>query len=167
LLGGALASIVLGLGGDACNDSSCCGARFALSRWRLARDGREHPEYGIGHGRDRLWAYRSAATQSKMLNLRLPVLRRGFRYGWCVVNFIPTMVERNIAIAGCHSCHAWGTCLDWTGRSIITVAALTFIFQTRPDLRVRILNLQKAAAGWIWAGGLITLVVVLLSPWLR
>ncbi len=50
------------------------------------------------------------------------------------------------------------------GEAIITVAALTFIFQTRPDLVGEGSESAKGSRGWIWAGGLITLVVVLLSP---
>jgi len=50
------------------------------------------------------------------------------------------------------------------GEAIITVAALTFIFQTRPDLVSEGSESAKGSRGWIWAGGLITLAVVLLSP---
>lgn len=50
------------------------------------------------------------------------------------------------------------------GEALITVAALTFIFQSRPDL----LDEQSASAqgsrGWIVAGVLVTLAVLLLSP---
>ncbi len=50
------------------------------------------------------------------------------------------------------------------GEAVITVAALTFIFQTRPDLVSEGSESAKGSRGWIWAGGLITLAVVLLSP---
>ena len=50
------------------------------------------------------------------------------------------------------------------GEALITVAALAFIFRTRPDL----LGEQSASAqggrGWIFSGVLVTLLVVLLSP---
>jgi cobalt/nickel transport system permease protein len=50
------------------------------------------------------------------------------------------------------------------GEALITVAALSFILRTRPDL----LGEQSASAqggrGWILTGILITLAVVLLSP---
>ena len=50
------------------------------------------------------------------------------------------------------------------GEALITVAALTFILRTRPDL----LNESSASAqgsrGWVVAGVLIALAVVLLSP---
>jgi cobalt/nickel transport system permease protein len=50
------------------------------------------------------------------------------------------------------------------GEAIITVAALAFIEQTRPDL----LNAEKSAGqggrGWIAAGVIVSLLAVLLSP---
>lgn len=50
------------------------------------------------------------------------------------------------------------------GEAVVTVAALKFIFQTRPDLLGEGSESSKGGSGWILAGGLITLVVVLLSP---
>jgi len=50
------------------------------------------------------------------------------------------------------------------GEALITVAALTFIFQTRPDLMGENSASAKGSRGWILAGALISLVVVLLSP---
>ena len=50
------------------------------------------------------------------------------------------------------------------GEALITVAALAFLEQTRPDL----LGTEKAAAdggrGWIYAGIILSLLVVLISP---
>jgi cobalt/nickel transport system permease protein len=50
------------------------------------------------------------------------------------------------------------------GEALITMAALAFIEQTRPDL----LNAEKTASsggrGWIYAGIMVTLLAVLLSP---
>jgi len=50
------------------------------------------------------------------------------------------------------------------GEALITVAALAFIFQTRPDLLGKDSESAKASRGWILVGGLISLGVVLLSP---
>src|SRR3990172_1607094 len=50
------------------------------------------------------------------------------------------------------------------GEAIVTVAALAFIFQTRPDLLGEDSESAKGSRGWVWAGGVVTLVVVLLSP---
>lgn len=50
------------------------------------------------------------------------------------------------------------------GEALITVAALAFIFRTRPDLLAEGENAAQGGRGWIWVGGLISLFVVLLSP---
>ena len=50
------------------------------------------------------------------------------------------------------------------GEALITVAALTFIFQTRPDLLDERSAAAQSGRGWVVAGILISLVVVLLSP---
>ncbi len=46
----------------------------------------------------------------------------------------------------------------------ITVAALAFIFRTRPDLLDEKSASAQAGRGWVFVGGLIALAVVLLSP---
>jgi cobalt/nickel transport system permease protein len=50
------------------------------------------------------------------------------------------------------------------GEALITVAALTFIFQTRPDLLNENPASAKGGRGWILAGALISFAVILLSP---
>ena len=50
------------------------------------------------------------------------------------------------------------------GEALITVAALTFILQTRPDLLGENSASANGSRGWVVAGLLITLAVVLLSP---
>ncbi len=50
------------------------------------------------------------------------------------------------------------------GEALITVSALGFILQTRPDLLGAESESSKAGKGWILAGGLISLFVVFLSP---
>ena len=50
------------------------------------------------------------------------------------------------------------------GEALITVAALTFILQTRPDLLGSSSESAKGSRGWVVAGVLIALAVVLLSP---
>lgn len=50
------------------------------------------------------------------------------------------------------------------GEAFITVAALTFILQTRPDLLGQTSASAKGSRGWIVAGVLISLAVILLSP---
>jgi len=50
------------------------------------------------------------------------------------------------------------------GETLITVAALAFIFQTRPDLLNEKSPSTQGSRGWVAAGLLISLAVVLLSP---
>jgi cobalt/nickel transport system permease protein len=50
------------------------------------------------------------------------------------------------------------------GEALITVAALAFILRTRPDLLGEGSASAEGGRGWVVAGVLITLVVVLLSP---
>lgn len=50
------------------------------------------------------------------------------------------------------------------GEALITVAALAFIFQTRPDLLEEGSESAQDGRGWVIAGGLIAFAVVLLSP---
>jgi cobalt/nickel transport system permease protein len=50
------------------------------------------------------------------------------------------------------------------GEALITVAALGFILQTRPDLLGSTSESAKGSRGWVFAGALISLAVVLLSP---
>jgi cobalt/nickel transport system permease protein len=50
------------------------------------------------------------------------------------------------------------------GEALITVAALTFIFQTRPDLLDEKSLAAQSGRGWVFVGVLISLIVILLSP---
>jgi cobalt/nickel transport system permease protein len=50
------------------------------------------------------------------------------------------------------------------GEAIITVAALAFILQARPDLLTSESTAEKGGKGWIYAGVLISLLAVLVSP---
>jgi len=50
------------------------------------------------------------------------------------------------------------------GEALITVAALAFILQTRPDLLGENSASAKGSRGWVVAGMLISIAVVLLSP---
>jgi len=61
------------------------------------------------------------------------------------------------AMLGVHS-------LIGLGEALITVAALAFIFRTRPDLLDEKSVSAQGGRGWVYAGILITLGVVMLSP---
>ena len=62
-----------------------------------------------------------------------------------------------IAMLGVHA-------LIGLGEALITVAALSFIFRTRPDLLGEGSASSEGGRGWVIAGVVIALVVVLLSP---
>jgi cobalt/nickel transport system permease protein len=62
-----------------------------------------------------------------------------------------------IAMLGVHA-------LIGIGEALITVAALAFIFRTRPDLVDETSASGRGSRGWVVAGVVIALVVVLLSP---
>ncbi len=51
------------------------------------------------------------------------------------------------------------------GEALITVAALSFILRTRPDVLGEGSPSTRGGRGWVIAGALIALVVALLSPW--
>ena len=50
------------------------------------------------------------------------------------------------------------------GEAVITVAALAFIEQTRPDLLGQNATAEKGGGGWVVAGVIVSLLAVLLSP---
>lgn len=50
------------------------------------------------------------------------------------------------------------------GEALITVAALSFIFRTRPDLIEQAESPARGGQGWAWVGALISIVIVFLSP---
>lgn len=50
------------------------------------------------------------------------------------------------------------------GEALITVFALAFITQTRPDLLGEGSESAKASKNWVYVGGIISLIVVFLSP---
>jgi cobalt/nickel transport system permease protein len=68
--------------------------------------------------------------------------------------------QLNIVIPAMMGVHA----LIGVGEALITVFALAFIIQTRPDLLGEGSESAKGSRNWIYAGGIISLIVVLLSP---
>ena len=62
-----------------------------------------------------------------------------------------------LAMLGVHT-------LIGVGEALITVAALAFIFQTRPDLLDEKSISARSGRGWVVVGVLISLAVILLSP---
>jgi cobalt/nickel transport system permease protein len=66
----------------------------------------------------------------------------------------------NIVVPAMLGVHA----LIGIGEALVTVAALAFIFRTRPDLLDENSASAQGSRGWVLAGILLTLIVVLLSP---
>jgi len=114
----------------------------------------------VGYG-----LYRSAATQPK--NVKLGVAGVA---AWLSVmtGALLTSVELwlsgtshlQVVIPAMLGVHA----LIGLGEALITVSALAFIMRSRPDLLGEDSESAKGSRGWIWAGGLITLAVILFSP---
>ena len=114
----------------------------------------------IGYG-----LYRSAAGQSKVVNLSVAGVA-----AWLSVMagalftalqlWLSGTSQLGIVIPAMLGVHA----LIGLGEALITVAALSFILQARPDLLGEGSESAKGGRGWILAGGLIALAVVLISP---
>lgn len=114
----------------------------------------------IGYG-----LYRSAAGQSKVVKLSVAGVA-----AWLSVMagalftalqlWLSGTSQLSIVIPAMLGVHA----LIGLGEAFITVAALSFILQARPDLLGEGSESAKGGRGWILAGGLIALAVVLISP---
>lgn len=114
----------------------------------------------IGYG-----LYRSVSGQSKAVKLGVT----GFA-AWLSVMagalftslqlWLSGTSQLNIVIPAMMGVHA----LIGIGEALITVFALAFIMQTRPDLLGEGSESAKASKNWIYVGGAIALLVVFLSP---
>jgi cobalt/nickel transport system permease protein len=170
LLGGALAAIVLGPWAASLVMTSVVAIQALLFQdGGLLVLGWNVLNMGILTAFTGYYVYRG--VQSLLGSGRRSALLAGFAGGWLsvVLGAIATAVELAVsgtsplavglpAMAGIHA-------LIGIGEGLITVAALAFISQTRPDL----LDLGQQAAGarsaaWSWVGLLIALGLVALSP---
>jgi cobalt/nickel transport system permease protein len=114
----------------------------------------------IGYG-----LYRSVSTRSRTLKLTVAGIA-----AWLSVMagalftslqlWLSGTSQLQVVIPAMLGVHA----LIGLGEAFITVAALTFIFQTRPDLLGKSSESAKGSRGWVVAGVLISLAVILLSP---
>lgn len=114
----------------------------------------------IGYG-----LYRSTVNQSRLVKLSVA----GFA-AWLSVIAGALFASLQIWLSGNAQLHIILPAMLFVhtfigiGEAIITVAALSFIMKTRPDLVGEDSQSTKGGRGWIWVGGAIALVVVLLSP---
>ena len=114
----------------------------------------------VGYG-----LYRSTASQSKSVRLTIAGIA-----AWLSVmtGALFTAVELwlsgtsclQIVIPAMLGVHA----VIGLGEALITVSALAFIMQTRPDLLGTESESAKASRNWVYVGGLISIIVVLFSP---
>ncbi len=114
----------------------------------------------IGYG-----LYRSAASQSKNVKLSVAGVAAWLSVmaGALLTSFqlwLSGTSQLQIVIPAMLGVHAFIGLFE----AIITVAALAFIFQTRPDLLGEDSESAKGSRGWVFVGAFISLAVVLLSP---
>lgn len=166
LLGGALAAIVLGpWAGMLVMTAVISVQALILQDGGLLVMGANILNMGlitaaIGYG-----LYRSVSRQSKSVKLGVA----GFA-AWLSVMagalftalqlWLSGTSQLNVVIPAMLGIHA----LIGLGEALITVSALAFIMQTRPDLLGEGSESAKASRNWVYVGVLISLVVLLLSP---
>ena len=166
LLGGALAAIVLGPWASMLVMSAVIAVQALLFQdGGLVVMGANILNMGlvtaaIGYG-----LYRSVSGNSKNVKLGMS----GFA-AWLSVMagalltalqlWLSGTSQLNVVIPAMLGIHA----LIGVGEALITVAALSFIMQTRPDLLGEESESAKGSRNWAYIGGLIALIVVLLSP---
>src|SRR5688572_18587005 len=166
LLGGALAAIVLGPWAGMLVMSAVIAVQALLFQdGGLLVMGANILNMGlvtaaIGYG-----LYRSVSRNSKSVKLGVA----GFA-AWLSVMagalltalqlWLSGTSQLNVVIPGMLGVHA----LIGLGEALITVFALGFIMETRPDLLGEGSESAKGSKSWAYVGGLIALVVVLLSP---
>jgi hypothetical protein len=109
LLGGALAAVrARSVGGHAGDDRRDRRASHSLSGWRLLVMGANILNMGLGHRRDRLWLVSLGDGAEQSCETRRDRrCRVAFGDGRRVVHSPAIMVERHVAIADRHPCHAW------------------------------------------------------------
>ena len=114
----------------------------------------------VGYG-----LYRSASGRSKTVRLAVA----GFAAWFSVMTgalltsielWLSGTSDLQVVIPAMLGVHA----LIGLGEALITVSALAFIMQTRPDLLGDGSESAKGSFGWAYVGGVIVLFVVLLSP---
>lgn len=166
LLGGALAAIVLGPWAGMLVMTSVIAVQGLLFQdGGLVVMGANILNMGIITSAIGYGLYRSVAGQSKIIKLAMV----GFA-AWLSVMagalftsiqlWLSGTSDLQVVIPAMLGVHLW----IGLGEALITVSALAFILQTRPDLLGEASESAKASRNWIYAGGLIAILVVLFSP---
>jgi len=166
LLGGAMAAIVLGPWAGMLVMTSVIAVQALLFQdGGLLVMGANILNMGLATAAVGYGLYRSAAGRSKSVKLGVAGVA-----AWLSVMtgalltslqlWLSGTSDLQIVIPAMLGVHA----LIGVGEALITVSALGFILQTRPDLLGEGSESAKGGRGWVVAGGIIVLAVVLLSP---
>lgn len=166
LLGGAMAAIVLGPWAGMLVMTSVIAVQGLLFQdGGLVVMGANILNMGLVTAAVGYGLYRSVAGQSKSIKLATVGVA-----AWLSVMtgalltslelWLSGTSDLQIVIPAMLTVHA----LIGLGEALITVAALGFIMQTRPDLLGEESDSAQGSRNWIYVGGLIALAVVLLSP---
>ena len=166
LLGGAMAAIVLGPWAGMLVMTSVIAVQALLFQdGGLVVMGANILNMGLVTAAVGYGLYRSAAGRSKSVKLAVAGVA-----AWLSVMtgalltslqlWLSGTSDLQIVIPAMLGVHA----LIGVGEALITVSALAFILQTRPDLLGETSESAKASRNWVYIGGLISIIVVLLSP---
>ena len=166
LLGGALAAIVLGPWAGMLVMTAVIAVQALLFQdGGLVVMGANILNMGLVTAAVGYGLYRSAINQPKSVKLALAGLA-----AWLSVMtgalltslqlWLSGTSDLQIVIPAMLGVHA----LIGLGEALITVFAVGFIMQTRPDLLGEGSESSKASRNWVFVGGIISLLVVLLSP---
>jgi len=136
------------------DDSRHCRAGFALSRWRLAGDGRKYTEHGADHLCDWLWTLSQCIGGQPHVEADWSALFTALQLWLSGTSQLQVVIPAMLLV------HAF----IGLGEAVITIAALSFVLQARPDLLGDNSESAKGSKGWIIAGVAISLVVIFLSP---
>jgi len=166
LLGGALAAIVLGPWAAMLVMTSVIAVQGLLFQdGGLIVMGANILNMGllttvVGYGLYRIVSKKSITTRLVISGMAAWLSVMTGALATAVQLWLSGTAQINIVVPAMLGVHA----LIGLGEALITVAALGFIFRTRPDLLGDGSASAQSGRGWVFAGLLITLVVVLLSP---
>jgi cobalt/nickel transport system permease protein len=166
LLGGALAAMVLGPWSAMLVMTSVIAVQALLFQdGGLVVMGANILNMGLATAAVGYGLYRSTAGQSKSVKLGVAGVA-----AWLSVMTGALLTSLQLWLSGTSDLqlvipamlgiHA----LIGVGEALITVSALAFILQTRPDLLGEGSESAKGGRGWVVVGGIIVLAVLLLSP---
>ena len=114
----------------------------------------------VGYGLYRLVSKRSVTTRLTVAGIAAWLSVMTGALATALQLWLSGTAKLNIVVPAMLGVHA----LIGIGEALVTVAALAFIFRTRPDLLDENSVSAQGSRGWVYAGILIALAVTLLSP---